>query len=167
MVIANVSYNDVATEAWADSVADTVNGIVATLTTDGQLLTRAAGVLAPITRAALAADAAFTAAFVAVPTAWTGVTFTNSWVNFGSTFQNCQYRKVGDEVQLRGTMKTGTVNTAAFTLPAGFRPPADVSFAQSSNALFGLLIISSAGVVTPAIGSNVSFGVNCHFSITA
>lgn len=56
------------------------------------------------------------------PTAWTSVTFQNSWSNFDGT-RLVKYRKVGDEVQLRGVMKGGTTtyNVPAFTLP--YAPP--------------------------------------------
>src|SRR5436190_3119179 len=36
------------------------------------------------------------------PTAWTGVTFQNGWQNFGGGWPSAQYRKVGDQVYLRG-----------------------------------------------------------------
>jgi hypothetical protein len=100
-------------------------------------------------------------------TAWTAVTFTNSWVNFGSTQQTVQYRKVGDMVQIRGMMKSGTIAAGAFTLPSGFRPPADQNFSTVSNALFGYMTVAAAtGVFTPAAGSNVYFEVDCQFSVT-
>lgn len=58
------------------------------------------------------------------PNAWTAVTFQNSWADYGGGFQTCQYRKLGDMVQLRGLMRLGTAGTTAFTLPAGYRPSA-------------------------------------------
>lgn len=66
-------------------------------------------------------------------TAWTAPTLLNSWVNFGTTFQVAGYRKVGDVVALRGMIKNGTVAglTVLFTLPSGFRPPADLIFATA------------------------------------
>jgi hypothetical protein len=46
------------------------------------------------------------------------------WINFGSGYQNCQYRLVGDVVQLRGmTMYQGGGSYTITTLPAGYRPP--------------------------------------------
>jgi hypothetical protein len=100
-------------------------------------------------------------------TAWTAVTYTNSWVDFGGSLNVVQYRKCGDKVEIRGMMKSGTINLTAFTLPSGFRPPADIQFAQASNGAYGQLNITSTGAVVPQIGSNVSFGVNCAFSVTA
>lgn len=58
-------------------------------------------------------------------TSWTPVTFLNAWANKGGAEQPCQYRKVGDVVELRGTMTklAPTYGQAAFQLPVGFRPP--------------------------------------------
>jgi len=100
------------------------------------------------------------------PTAWTAVTFQNGWVNMGAPYQDAQYRKVGDVVQLRGMMKSGTITTAAFSLPVGFRPPADLILGTVSNAAVGGITITAAGVVTPSPGSNAWFAVTCQFSVT-
>lgn len=68
------------------------------------------------------------------PSAWTGVTFQNSWVNNGSAGQpNVAYRKVGDMVHLRGSMKNGTANAVCFTLPSGFRPAYNFVFPVASE----------------------------------
>jgi hypothetical protein len=99
-------------------------------------------------------------------TAWTGVTYTNSWVDNGGGYGGVQYRKIGDIVYIRGAMKSGTITAAAFTLPAGFRPPTNLLFAAYSNSLFGAVDVASTGVVTPSVGSNVSFTVNLSFSVT-
>jgi len=56
--------------------------------------------------------------------AWTPITnFQNNWVNF-DTARTAQYRKIGDEVKMRGVVKGGTVGygTPMFNLPVGFRP---------------------------------------------
>jgi len=63
------------------------------------------------------------------PTAWTAVTFQNGWSNLVGL---CQYRKVGDMVQVRGIIKGGTSGSVAFTMPVGFRPPQTVRFPISS-----------------------------------
>lgn len=101
---------------------------------------------------------------VTYPTDWTPVTFTNSWVNFGGVYNTCQYRKVGDIVYLRGLMSSGTIGLASFTLPAGFRPPADLYFSTVSNNLFGSFILQSNGVFLTSSGSNVWFSINREFS---
>jgi hypothetical protein len=102
------------------------------------------------------------------PTAWTAPTFTNSWVNFGSTLQVAQYRKRNDVVELRGAIKLGTIGTGAFTLPVGFRPPADIAFAVDSQGAYGRVDVTSAGVVTPSFGNNASVRLDgIAFSVTA
>lgn len=83
--------------------------------------------------------------------------FLNSWVNFGAPYANVAYRK--DDaglVYIRGAAKSGTVNSTIFTLPAGFRPAAELRRPISSNAAFAEISIDNAGVVKmPAGGSNV------------
>jgi len=100
-------------------------------------------------------------------TAWTAVTYSNSWVDYGTGHNATGFRKVGTRVVLRGAMKSGTINAAAFTLPAGYRPTATVEMAVYSNNGTGsteaIVTITSAGVLTPTIGSNTFFsleGVN-------
>lgn len=95
-------------------------------------------------------------------TAWigaAGVTFTNGWVDFGGA-SPMGFRKVGTRIVMRGAVKSGTVNTAAFTMPTGYRPLTGTNFAVVSNGLFGYLIISTAGVVTPVSGSNAYFALD-------
>ena len=99
------------------------------------------------------------------PTAWTAVTFQNSWVNYGAPYGNCMYRKVGDRVFLRGIMKNGTVGAAAFTLPVGFRPPAQVQHQAAGTVQY--VDIATDGVVTPSTGTNPSVVLDgCQFSIS-
>jgi hypothetical protein len=102
------------------------------------------------------------------PTAWTApAAFTNGWVQFGSTYQNVQYRKVGDMVQIRGACKGGTVSSAIFTLPAGFRPPADLQFGNSSSSTPGTFLITAAtGVVSQGQGNAAFCALVCTFSVT-
>jgi hypothetical protein len=92
-------------------------------------------------------------------TAWTNVAvFTNSWVSSGSpSFAAAGYRLVGNRVYLRGAIKTGTIGLAAFTLPVGYRPTATLQVPCQSNNAYGSVQIASTGVVTPNVGSNVSF----------
>lgn len=111
--------------------------------------------------------AALSSRYVAVPTPWVGVTFLGAWVNSGGAYNLCQYRKTGDVVEMRGVMKSGAIGGVAFILPVGFRPPADFLFPSVSNSAFGYLWVTALGQVTPAVGSPVSFGINCSFSVTA
>ena len=60
--------------------------------------------------------------------AWINLAFGTNWSNYGSSFTNGQYRKVGDEVQLRGLVGCSAVNTTIATLPSGYRPPLHAMF---------------------------------------
>jgi hypothetical protein len=85
--------------------------------------------------------------------------FTNSWNNYGGSFRGAQYRKVGDVVQLRGLIKSGTLGAAAFTLPVGYRPGAAELLGQAgsttgSNNAFARVDVNSAGGIIPAGSTN-------------
>lgn len=102
-------------------------------------------------------------------TAWTAVTFTNSWVDFAGGFQVCQYRKVGDMVQVRGQMKSGSLSLAAFTLPSGFRAPASMYFPTdcTGGGSMGVLFTNSAGLVRLDAGATTNVSLNViQFSVT-
>lgn len=98
--------------------------------------------------------------------AWMNVTFTNGWSNFGGVYQTCQYRLFGDVVNVRGLMAGGTAAQSAFTLPAGFRPPARLQIATQAGGAFGWFSVDSSGQVNPENGATSAFNVNCSFSIT-
>lgn len=101
---------------------------------------------------------------------WTAPTLTNAWINFNSGVDsNAGYRLVGDRVELRGLVSSGTIGFSIFTLPAGFRPPKTVRFATFSNSALGVLVIAASdGLVNPQSGSNVSFSLDgLSFSTTA
>lgn len=84
-------------------------------------------------------------------------TFTNSWVNYGGSYETAGYWKDQNNiVHLKGFIKNGTIGAAAFTLPVGYRPSAIASFSIVSNAAFGGLNIASNGAVTVAIGNNAN-----------
>jgi hypothetical protein len=57
--------------------------------------------------------------------AWRVPTLTNSWVNYGSGFEDVAYRVTHEgRIELRGMMKNGLSGNAtpAFTLPSNFGP---------------------------------------------
>ncbi len=97
------------------------------------------------------------------PTVWTAPTLAGTWANTAGV-QAAQYRKVGDVVSLRGAVSGGT--GTIFTLPVGFRPPADLRFGTSANAAFGTVTITTAGVVALASGSATAVWLDTSFSIT-
>jgi hypothetical protein len=87
--------------------------------------------------------------------------FQNSWVNYSTTpgYQHAGFWKdpLG-WVHLRGLIKSGTVNSAAFTLPPGFRPiTGEEIYPVLSNDTIGRVNVSSAGVVTPATPCNNTY----------
>jgi hypothetical protein len=103
-----------------------------------------------------------------VVTAWTPVSYANSWVDFDVNHP-VQYRKEGDRVWLRGLMKLGTVGLASFTLPAGFRPAQEETFAVVANGALGAVTVNLSGtVVTQSGTSNVYvYLAGISFSVSA
>jgi hypothetical protein len=86
---------------------------------------------------------------------WTAVTFQNSWVNYGGVFETAAYtRNSLGEVRLRGMVRSGTVNTAIFTLPSGFRPALQKVFVVMSNGAIGRVDVRTNGEVVLLTGSN-------------
>ena len=60
---------------------------------------------------------------------WLPLTLESPWTNYGGGFGTCGYRKVGDIVELRGLVRTGTTavtNSTIAILPSGHRPPQDL-----------------------------------------
>jgi len=92
-------------------------------------------------------------------------TLIGSWVNYGGANNTAGYWKdpLGN-IHLKGTIKNGVVNNAAFQLPVGYRPILTEMFAvPSGGGLFGIIQITNDGYVTPMIGSNAYFyldGIN-------
>lgn len=86
--------------------------------------------------------------------------FQNSWANTGGSNQVARFRKnaVG-RVFVQGLCNTGSSGTVAFTLPVGFRPPADLTFSNiTSGPAFAATIVTTNGDVTLyRSGTNVGF----------
>ena len=120
------------------------------------------GNLDPATRRAI-----FDLRRVITPTAWTAVTFENSWVDFGAgSRQVCQYRKVGDMVQLRETMKSGTLAATAFTLPVGFRPPDTLDVIVRAGSVADLANVTAIGQFIPYVADKSLVSIDFQFSVT-
>ena len=96
---------------------------------------------------------------LASPSAWTAVTFQNSWTDLGGVDQTAQYRKIGDVVHLRGMITSGVMSSSAFTLPVGFRPAAQVWYGTVSANAFAAFYVTIAGLVVPSAGSAASFSL--------
>lgn len=95
-------------------------------------------------------------ALAVTPNVWTNATLTNSWVSaaVAGTATPGYMLDSNGTVWLRGMVKSGSPNTAAFTLPAGLRPAFDKyvnCHANSGSDTFGRLRIGSNGTVTPTL----------------
>jgi hypothetical protein len=81
---------------------------------------------------------------------WLAPTLVNGWVNFGAPQQVAGYTQdVNNRIWLRGLIKSGTFsdNTTLLTLPAGYRPSGNESFAVNSSGAFAVIIILTTGEV--------------------
>lgn len=87
--------------------------------------------------------------------------FLNSWVNFGGSAATAAYfRDALGFVHLRGTIKSGTINTNAFVLPAGYRPEVSEIFAMNTNTGLGRLDVLTDGSVKPVSGGTGDFSLS-------
>lgn len=95
--------------------------------------------------------------------------FKNSWVVGGSPYHSASFAKDAEGfAHLRGAIKSGTVGSAAFTLPPGYRPAATVRFPVVSNGAFGIVDITSGGDVIPqSPSSNLLVGLDSIIFKTA
>jgi hypothetical protein len=102
------------------------------------------------------------------PTAWTNATLLGTWTTSGG--QVTQYRKVGDEVQVRFHVAPGVSGTAVFTLPVGYRPPNYFDFpaiafngVHNIGAVFvqtnGNILLSWTAAAVTSISTVFSFSV--------
>jgi len=116
---------------------------------------------------------------------WTPITtFQNGWVAFSNPpYQDPQYRKIGDIVYVRGTIKNptppsgGPASQTAFVLPTGFRPPNSQFLPTLYSGTdgwggLGRMNVLTSGNVDLVYSSNLVFGpawvvINMQFSIMA
>lgn len=94
--------------------------------------------------------------------------FSGTWVNYDNTSPYTDERaafRINPEglVSIKGTIKDGTINTSAFTLPPGFRPQTEINLACATNTGYGRLLIDETGVVQPVSGGTGWFAVQAHF----
>jgi hypothetical protein len=90
---------------------------------------------------------------------WQTVTYTGTWVDSGIGSQSTRYRRnIDNTVSLQISVKGGTINTPAFTLPVGYRPPASLleHGIDSAHSLAEIDVLST-GVVTPVTGSPTTY----------
>jgi hypothetical protein len=89
---------------------------------------------------------------------WVVPTMAVGWANYGAGLAGVAYRKdAAGQVHLRGAVSGGTIGTAVFTLPVGFRPYGGVVFAVNSDGAYGAAHVTAAGEVIAAVGTNTQF----------
>jgi hypothetical protein len=99
---------------------------------------------------------------------WTATSFVNSWANVGFGYATGGYMKDAlSVVHLKGRITGGANGSAAFTLPAGYRP-SQILFliAYGNNGAIDspvLVTINTSGTVVPAI---FAAGASTDISLT-
>lgn len=53
---------------------------------------------------------------------WRAPTLLNGWEQYNLSTFKCEYRRVGNTVEIKGLLKFGSLGVNAFVLPVGFRP---------------------------------------------
>jgi hypothetical protein len=86
-----------------------------------------------------------------IVTTWTTLPLLNSWVSYGAGYVP-QYRKIGDNVQIRGLAKDGAATGSLFQLPVGFRPAYEETFIVWNNGAPHAFSISVAGLASLQAG---------------
>lgn len=111
------------------------------------------------------------AALYSAPT-FIAPTLLNSWVNFGAPYATAGYYKDPfGRVHLKGHLKSGVIGSAAFTLPAGYRP-AERTFVATvahngASYIVAVLDVNTDGSVTPTVGANGEFVINAISFVAA
>jgi hypothetical protein len=100
--------------------------------------------------------------YAPIATPWIPFSYATGWSAYGATvFEVPGYRKIGDNVQLRGLVTAGVGVTTLFTtLPAGFRPSSSpnsldvLTACYISSGVMSRVDIASTGVMTIASAAN-------------
>ncbi len=91
--------------------------------------------------------------------------YQNGWTAYNAPWLGCYFTKTLDGMVTVNIMaKSGTVNTAIFTLPAGFRPSGTVSACGRTDSAAVLTDVLSSGVInTEGATTNAWFAFNITF----
>jgi hypothetical protein len=96
--------------------------------------------------------------------------FENAWVNHtpGTFATAAFYKDAMGVVHLKGLVKNGTGGAAVFTLPVGYRPTAQHSFATDSGTavVHSQLAVLASGAVIVSLGAgatNAYASLECNF----
>ena len=83
-------------------------------------------------------------------TGWTDLTLNTNWANLGGDYPNAQYKKIGNQVFLRGLVKNTTNNTTLLiaTLPSSYRPSKYMySMANMSDTFLSCYVNTSGRLI--------------------
>ena len=96
-----------------------------------------------------------------VQEAWITPTLLNGWVAFNAGAAPAYFKDEFGSIVIKGIVKSGTIGSPIFTLPAGYRPiTSSVYFPITSNNLFGQVFVDTAGAVNCNVGNNVMVSLN-------
>lgn len=96
---------------------------------------------------------------------WQTPQLLNGWQNFSSHYVARYTQLPSGVVVLSGAIKSGTIGTVAFVLPALLRPDQDVAIAVDSNGALGRLVVHPSGNVSAEVGSNSFFSLESSFLV--
>lgn len=86
-------------------------------------------------------------------TPWITATLLNNWSSYSSDYNTCAYKKIGNQVFLKGMVKSNTIlstNTRyILQLPEGYRPPKRTYLIGAYNGNPQLIIVYTDGRVFP------------------
>jgi hypothetical protein len=86
---------------------------------------------------------------------WTNATLIPNWV--AASNYTMAYRILpGGQVEIRGNIKNGVINTTAFTLPEGYRPEDTIAWPAYFNGAVGYIKIEPDGDVVPFSGASTA-----------
>lgn len=101
---------------------------------------------------------------IALTPSWTNVSYLNSWVTVSGGAPLRYWKDALGWVHVEGLIKSGTINTAAGNLPAGYRPSVQATGnAAATNTGYGVQYISSGGDIVPSSGGTTWFSINIVF----
>ncbi|RKH03645.1 fibronectin type III domain-containing protein [Corallococcus carmarthensis] len=84
----------------------------------------------------------------------------SGWVGVGAPRNPNFYKNIAGDVVLGGAMRSGTMGSAAFVLPVGYRPLNEQHLLVDCGTLFGRVRVTSDGAVTPISGSTSEFNLD-------
>ena len=99
-------------------------------------------------------------------TGWIDLAFEDPWINYPTSYQNCKYRKIGNQVFVRGLARTTvalTASSAIGILPVGFRP----LLAEIFNASVNITQITGAASTGTAHTHSGSYNTACRIDVAA